>query len=330
MNYRTLGKTGLHVSELSMGCSCIGKTMYHRDDSGAIATLQKSLDAGINLYDTSPSYSAGDSERLIGDAFMGKRDQVILSSKVGVRGTSAVHFAKRYKHLLRPVRSLISPFMPFLQQFYVSQKRIDYSRDFLVASLEQSLKRLQTDYLDILLLHHPTSESLQHPEFINTFNELKNAGKIRHWGISADTLDIAMLSLDTPGIEVVQVDISIFSHRKPLEHFLAHAREKNVGIIARKVLQQGVLTGSKNQTKADMWVLDKEQLKAIKKKTEQLDFLVTNGRTLTQSALLFVRGLEDVATSLVGYSSLEHLRENLCAYDLPLLTEDENKKIYAL
>ena len=329
MNYRTLGKTGLRVSELGMGCSGIGRTMYRRDDSRAIATLQESLDAGVNFYDTAPGYSAGESERLIGKAFRGKRDQVIIISKAGVRGTPVGRFAKRYKHLLRPVHFLFSPFQAALPRFYQSQKRVDFSRHFIVGSLGKSLKRLQTDYLDVFLLHHPTPEALKRAEFCDTFIELKNAGKIRHWGISPDTLEQAMLCLEIPEVEVVQLDISMLS-RKPLEGFLACAQEKNVGVVARKVLEQGVLTGTKAQTKADRWITDKEWLKAMKEKADQLGFLATGGRTLAQSALLFIRGLEEVATAVVGYSSLEHLRENVSACALPLLNEDEYTKIRAL
>lgn len=329
MNYRILGKTGLRVSELGMGCSGIGRTMYRRDDSGAIATLRESLDAGVNFYDTAPGYSAGESERLIGEAFRGKRDQVIITSKAGVIGTPVGRFAKRYKHLLRPVHSLFRPFQAALPRLYQSQKRVDFSRDFIIGSLEKSLARLQTDYLDILLLHHPTPESLKQAEFCNTFLELRQAGKIRHWGISPDTLEQALLCLEVPGIEVIQLDVSLLS-REPLESFMGLAQESNVGVVARKVLAQGLLTGTHEQTKADRWATDKARLRQMKHKVGQLRSLESDERTLSQVALLFIRGLEEVATAAVGYSSLEHLRENLHAYSQPLLNEDELVKVRAL
>lgn len=329
MNYRTLGKTGLHVSELGMGCSGIGRTMYRRDDSGAIATLRESLDEGVNFYDTAPGYSAGESERLIGEAFRGKRDQVIITSKAGVIGTPVGRFAKRYKHLLRPVHSLFRPFQASLPRLYQSQKRVDFSREFIIGSLEKSLARLQTDYLDVFLLHHPTPESLKRAEFCNTFLELRQAGKIRHWGISPDTLEQALLSLEVPGVEVIQLDVSLLS-REPLESFMRLAQEKNVGVVARKVLEQGLLTGTHEQTKADRWVTDKDWLRETKEKAGQLGSLESDGRTLSQAALLFIRGLQEVATAVVGYSSLEHLRENVQAYSRPLLSEDDLAMIYSL
>ena len=329
MNYRTLGKTGLRVSELGMGCSGIGRTMYRRDDSGAIATLLESLDAGVNFYDTAPGYSAGESERLIGEAFKGRRDQVFIVSKVGVHVTPVGRFANRYKHLLRPVHYLFRPFQAALPKLYRSQRRVDFSKDFIVGSLEKSLKRLNTDYLDVFPLRHPTPTALKSAEFCDTFIALRNAGKIRHWGISADTLEQAMLCLEIPEVEVVQLEISLLS-REPLEGFLACAQEKNVGVIARKVLEQGVLTGTKAQTKADRWITDKAWLREMKKKTDQLRSLESGGRTLSQAALLFIRGMEEVATAVVGYSSLEHLRANLQAYSLPLLNADELRTIRAL
>lgn len=329
MNYRILGKTGLRVSELGMGCSGIGRTMHRRDDAGAVDTLRESLERGVNFFETAPGYSEGESERLIGEAFRGKRDQIIITSKVGVSNTLIGRFAKRYKHLLRPLRSLFNPRGTALTRLYQSQKRLDFSSDFIVASLDRSLARLKTDYLDILLLHHPTVDALGLPAFRDTFIDLKKAGKIRHWGVSADTLEQATMSLEIPDIEVVQLSISMLS-RKPLEAFLAHARKKNVGVVSRKVLEQGVLTGTKTQTKADWWTFDKAHLSKLKKHTEQLRFLGTDTRTLAQAALLFVRGLEEVATSVVGYSSVDHLHEIVAAYSLPLLTDEERSRISAL
>jgi aryl-alcohol dehydrogenase-like predicted oxidoreductase len=329
VNYRILGKTGLRVSELGMGCSGIGRTMHRRDDAGAVNTLRKSLERGVNFFDTAPGYSAGESERLIGEAFKGKRDQIIIASKVGVSDTLIGRIARRQKHLLRPLRSLFNPRRTVLRRLYQSQRRVDFSRDFVVASLDRSLARLETDYLDILLLHHPTVEALRLPAFRDTFIDLKKAGKLRHWGVSADTLEQAMMSLEIPDIEVVQLSISMLS-RKPLAAFLAHARKKNVGVVSRKVLEQGVLTGTKSQTKADWWTYDKAHLSRLKKYTEQLRFLETDTRTLTQTALLFVRGLEEVTTSVVGYSSVDHLHEIVAAYSLPLLTDEERSRIFSL
>jgi len=329
MNYRTLGKTGLRVSELGMGCSAIGRTMYRQDDSGAIATLRESLDAGVNCYDTAPGYSAGESERLIGEAFRGKRDQVVITSKAGVSQTPIGRFAKRHKHLLRPVHFLLRPFQAALPRLYKSQKSVDFSKDFIVASLEKSLRRLNTDYIDVFLLHHPTPEALKRAEFCDTFLLLKKAGKIRHWGVSADTVEQAMLCLNVPGIEVVQLEISLLT-REPLESFLARAQDKDVGVVAREVLEQGVLTDTKTQTKADRWITDKAWLSDMKDRANQLSFLATGKRTLAQAALLFIRNLKEVATAAVGYSSREHLHENLQAYSQPLLTQEDLMRIRAV
>ena len=329
MNYRTLGKTGLRVSELGMGCSGIGRTMYHRDDSGARATLLESLDAGVNFYDTAPGYSAGESERLIGEAFKGKRDQVIITSKAGVVGTPVGRFAKRYKHLLRPINYLFKPVQSLLPRLYQSQKRVNFSRAWIVGSLEKSLKRMKTDYLDILLLHHPTPDSLTQPMFCDTFLDLQKAGKILHWGISPDTLEQAMLCLDVPNIEVIQLDVSLFSDNL-MDSFLKRAKDKNIGIVARKVLEQGLLTGTNGQSKADRWATDREWLNTTKDRIQRLEFLETRERTMAQAALLYIRALEQVATAAVGYSTLEHFREDIRAYSLPLLSVDELKRVRAL
>jgi len=311
-----------------MGCSGIGRTLNRRNDAEAVATLVASLERGVNFYDTAPGYSAGESERLIGKAFEGKRDKIIIASKAGVRGTGIAHVAKRYKHLLRPLRSLLSP-GGRLPRFLETRRHVDFSTDFLVASVDASLKRLRTDYLDILLLHHPTTEALRSAAFSDTFIELKRVGKIRHWGVSADSLEQAMLSLEIPGIEVIQVAMSMLS-QEPMFTFFDHVRRRDVGIVARKILEQGVLTGRRTGTKADWWVADRERLMSLKMRVEQLGFLETDARTLTQSALLFMRGLDHVATSVVGYSSLDHLQEVAAAYDLPPLTDGELSRLRAV
>jgi aryl-alcohol dehydrogenase-like predicted oxidoreductase len=329
MNYRTLGKTGLRVSELGMGCSGIGRSLHRRDDAGALATLHASLEAGVNFFDTAPGYSAGDSEYLLGRAFRSCRDRVIITSKAGSGATLAGRLAKRYKHLLRPVRHLLRPLQPVLPVLYQSQKRVDFSRDFIVRSLEGSLRRMGTDYLDILLLHHPTRQVLVQADFCETFLELRQAGKIRHWGVSADTLDQAMLCLEIPGIEVIQLELSVVN-RAPLDGFLSRARERNIGIVARKVLEQGLLSATAYPTKADRWQPDRQRLRELKHKIEKLEFLVTGERTLRQVALLFIRSLPAVATAAVGYSSLEHLRENLGACFLPELSAAELSRIESI
>jgi aryl-alcohol dehydrogenase-like predicted oxidoreductase len=313
-----------------MGCSGIGRTLHRRDDAGAIATLKSSFEQGVNFFDTAPGYCAGDSERLIGEAFSGKREQVIITSKVGVRSTLVGRFVKRQKHLLRPLRSLLGPRKStLLSRIYQSQRRIDFSADFIVESLNESLTRLRTDYLDILLLHHPSVEVLRLPVFRDTFVELKKAGKIRYWGISADTLEQAMMSLEIPGVEVVQLNISMLS-RAPLETFLRRAASANVGVVARKVLEQGVLTGATTSAKADWWISDKAHLSSLRRRAAQLRSLQSERRTLTQAALLFIRGLDDVATSVVGYSSLDHLREIVAAYSMPQLSDEELARIYVI
>ncbi|MGD2113281.1 MAG: aldo/keto reductase [Gammaproteobacteria bacterium] len=317
MNYRDLGRTGLRVSELGMGCSGIGRTLYRRDDRESLATLLESLDRGVNLFDTAPGYSSGECERLIGTAFRGRRDQLVIASKAGTTATAIGRLAKRGKHLLRPVRHLLRPVQTRLPRLYLAQRRVDFSRDFITRSLEASLKRLQTDYLDLLFLHHPTDAVLEEAGFRETMLALKQAGKIRHWGVSADTPQQAMLCLAVPGIEVIQLDISLLSET-PLTAFLSRAREQNVGVVARKVLGQGLLAQAGGQTKADRWELDGQRLQERRRRAVQLASRQGGERSLLQAALLYVRGLEDVASAVVGYSTRRHLRENIEVYDRPL------------
>ena len=158
MKYRPLGKTGLTVSEIGFGAWGIGgrtsgTTSYgDTDDRTSLAALGRALDSGITFFDTSAAYGDGHSEALIGRAFGGCRDKVVIATKAG------------YESWDRPP---------------------DFSADAVVASTEKSLARLRSDYVDLLQLHNPTSEVLGDERLREALARLKAAGKIRAWGVSA-------------------------------------------------------------------------------------------------------------------------------------------------
>jgi aryl-alcohol dehydrogenase-like predicted oxidoreductase len=329
MIYRILGNTNLKVSVIGMGCSGIGKSLHHRNSRESLRTLSQAFELGINLFDTAPNYSSGESEILIGKAFKNVRDKIIISSKAGTTSTAIGKIAKKVKPYLNPVRNFLDPLKYTLPKIYKSQRRHDFSSNFIITTVEGSLKRLQTSYIDFLLLHHPTKEILETGEFCHVLELLKSQGKIRFYGISCDSLEHAFLGLKLPGVSVLQIELNLID-QEPVSELLPLAVEKNVGIIARLPLAKGLLSNHNSSTKAERWAYDKNKFLIRSKRAEELKFLNIKNRTLAQSALQFVIHQRGVSAALPGFSSIDHLEENLNSLSAPQLTTEELDKIYQL
>lgn len=329
MIYRTLGKTGLKISALGMGCSGIGKGLYNRNDEESLKTLFDAFESGINFFDTAPNYSNGDSERLIGRALKNKRDKIIISGKVGITFTTAGKLAKIIKPFLNPVKNILLPVKDNLPNLYRSQRRNNFSKEFIIKTVEESLKRLQTDYLDLLLLHHPTNQILDSGDFCEPFELLKTQGKIRAYGISCDSVEQAILSLKLPGISAIQIELNMLE-QVPITNVLPLAHKNNIGIIARLPLAKGLLTDKISDTKAEKWAFDKKLYGERKREADSLKFLIKENRTLAQAALQFLFSLKGLSVALAGFNNRKHLRENLKSLSAAQLTNKEIEKIYSL
>jgi len=217
VKYRPLGKTGLTVSEIGFGAWGIGgrtsgTTSYgETDDRTSLAALGRALDSGITFFDTSAAYGDGHSEALIGRAFGGCRDKVVIATKAG------------YESWDRPP---------------------DFSADAVVASTEKSLARLRSDYVDLLQLHNPTSEVLGDERLREALARLKAAGKIRAWGVSAKSPTEALEALTKFDAPVVQANFNMMDVRVIDSGLLAEAAKRGVGVIGRTPLCFGFLSGT--------------------------------------------------------------------------------------
>lgn len=217
MKHRPLGKTGLTVSEIGFGAWGIGgrtsgTTSYgDTDDRISLAALSRALDCGITFFDTSAAYGDGHSEALIGQAFAGRRDKVIVATKAG------------YESWGRPP---------------------DFSADAVVASTEKSLARLRSDYVDLLQLHNPSAEALGDDRLREALARLQAAGKIRAWGVSAKSPADALEALTKFGAPVVQANFNMMDVRAIDSGLLAEAAERGVGVIGRTPLCFGFLSGT--------------------------------------------------------------------------------------
>jgi len=317
METRTLGRTGIRVSHMGMGCSNVGRSLHGYSEAESLATLAESLERGVTFYDTAPGYTGGESERLIGAAFRGRRDRVVIASKVGVRRAGVTSFLKRFKHRLAPVAKLARPFYRVFPRIYRAERRIDYSPEFVTESVEGSLRRLATDHLDLLQLHYPTVETLGAGEFAETFERLKTQGKIRAAGASVATVTEAMACLDCPLIDVVQLPLSLVD-QDPIDDFLPRAAARGVGVIARTVFAQGLLLGDDPDSKAARWLPDGDVLARRRRiAARYFDPAESGASSGAETCLRFVRGLDGVSTMIPGYGSQAHLRANLRAFEKP-------------
>ena len=210
MNYRTLGRTGWKVSEVSFGAWAIGGAWGAVSDEEAVAALHKAVDSGVNCIDTADVYGNGRSERLIAQLRKSRKEEIIVATKAGRR-------------------------LP-------RQGVEGYTRQNLTGWVEDSLRNLATDTLDLLQLHCPPTEVYYRPEIFAVLDDLVMAGKIRYYGVSVERVEEALKAIEFPNVQTVQIIFNCFRQR-PAELFFPRAKQKEVGILARVPLASGLLTG---------------------------------------------------------------------------------------
>jgi len=329
MIYRTFGNTNLKVSAIGMGCSGIGKSLHHRNDKESLRTLCEAFASGINFFDTAPNSANVAIARLLSTALKSNRKNIVISSKAGITFSPVGKFAKRIKPFLNPVNEIFNPIKKNLPNLYRSQRRNNFSKEFIFKTVEGSLKRLQTDYLDLLLLHHPTNQVLESGDFCKPFELLKAQSKIRFYGVSCDSVEQAILSLKLPEISVIQIDINMLD-LEPIKSVLPLAVRNNIGVIARLPLAKGLLTNHDSNTKAEIWAYDREVFEERKMKAERLRFLVNENRTMAQTALQFLLKQNGISIALAGFSNRNHLSEIVETIYAQTLTDKELEEIYSL
>lgn len=214
METRTLGRTGLQVSVVGFGAMTIGGFFGPVDDKVSLQALHAAIDAGINFIDTSDAYGAGHSENLIGQFLKQRadRDHIILCTKGGNN--------------------------------MVTGKR-DFTPAYIEGCVEGSLKRLDVDAIDVYLLHNPTVENLQAEDSFEVLESFKQQGKIKHWGVSVNTIPECELAVSCGKPAVMQMEYNILEQAP--EAVFAQAHAAGVGVISRVPLKRGLLSGRFNE-----------------------------------------------------------------------------------
>ncbi len=307
MQYRPLGRTGLSVSAVSFGAWAIGGSWGTVDDEQSLRALHAAIDAGTNFIDTADVYGDGRSERLVARLRKERpRDAIAVATKAGRR-------------------------LP-------RQTPEGYSRENLTAWVDRSLRNLETDALDLLQLHCPHPDVYDRPEVFAVLDDLVQAGKVRHYGVSVETVDEASRALRHPGVKTVQIIFNMF-RLKPAESFFAEARRRGVGILARVPLASGLLTGKlradsafaaddHRQYNREGRAFDQgETFSGVPYETglaavELLRPLVPEGATLAQLALRWVLMFDAVSCAIPGAKTPEQARDNAAAAALPPLGDE--------
>ena len=307
MNYRELGRTGWKVSEVSFGAWAIGSAWGATDDRESIAALHRAIDLGVNFIDTADVYGDGHSERLIAQVLKARSETVRVATKAGRR--------------LNP---------------HVAD---GYTAENLARFVERSLQNLDTDALDLVQLHCPPTEVYYRPEVFGALDDLVQAGKIRHYGVSVEKVEEALKAIEYPNVKTVQIIFNMFRHR-PAELFFREAQARQVGILARVPLASGLLTGkmtretvfsasdhrqynrqggSFDRGETFSGVDYERGLEAV----EALRRLVPDGATLAQLALRWILMFDAVSCVIPGAKRPAQVQDNVGAADLPALSEKD-------
>jgi aryl-alcohol dehydrogenase-like predicted oxidoreductase len=321
MKFNAFGKTDLIVSEIGFGGSRIGGVFADKQGSREASTvLRKALGAGITFYDTADMYSQGESESLIGAAFHGCRQQVILATKGGYCLPARRNLIKRVKPLVRPIVQALGLKRARLPAGISGSLSQDFSPSHLTKALEGSLRRLRTDYVDLYQLHSPSPAVMRSAVFeeaLQTLEKLKGQGKLRYYGVATEVPADAPFCLSAPGISSVQLGFGLLDLEPLDDGTMAAAAARGLGIIARGCFGGGLLKDG----------LDGRELEAATPKWQRILAVRSLSRDAHRSALdvalQFCRGTAGVSVTLLGMRTEEHLRNNQLYFESERLSDQQ-------
>lgn len=286
MKRRKLGTSDLFVSEIGLGCMSLGT-----DFSKAQAVVEAALEEGINYFDTADLYDFGENEKIVGQALKNVREQVIIATKAGNRWTEAK-----------------------------DSWTWDPSKAHIKEAVKQSLKRLNTDYIDLYQLHGGTiADNID--ETIDAFEELKDEGYIKYYGISSIRPNVIREYAQKSSIASVMMQYSILD-RRPEEVALPLLHEKNISVVTRGTVAKGMLSDRMLEKATSKGYLDysyqelEEVLPSLKEK-------LASTRSLAEVAIQYNLAHPSVASVVAGASTPEQIRENARAASSASLSPEE-------
>ncbi|MFC2124351.1 aldo/keto reductase [Bacteroidota bacterium] len=300
MKYRNFGKTRLNVSEIGFGAWAIGAHWGIQSEKDSIAALHKGLDRGINFIDTAIGYGEGKSESIIGEVLKERNDdRIILATKI-------------------PPRPGPWPPSPYCK---IEDR---YPAKYIRERVEFSLKNLKRDYIDIMQLHTWTRAWNRNPVALDTLNELKKEGKIRHIGISTPEHDqnALILPMREKLIESVQLIFNIFE-QEPAADLLPVAEENGIGVIVRMAFDEGVLTGKykkdhvfpDNDFRSKYFAGDRVA-RAVTRVEKIKKDIANSGYSMPEAAVKFSLAHPAISTVITGIRNTKQAERNAAVSDL--------------
>jgi aryl-alcohol dehydrogenase-like predicted oxidoreductase len=322
MMKRKLGRSGIEVSAMGLGCWAIGGPNQRIDEEGnisqmgwgevdddeSIRAIHAALDLGISFIDTANNYGAGHSEEVVGKALKGRRDKVILATKFG-----SVFDANKKMHYDKGQDYIITP-------------------EFIREACEGSLRRLQTDYIDLYQFHWGTYDETRALDVRAVVEELVIEGKIRTFGWSTDQPHLAAIFAASDNCTAIQHRVNVLN---PANEMLALCDEHNLASINKSPLNAGVLTGKfhanyefeETDGRKDVdW--SSERIQTLLSKADKLrDILTSDGRTMAQGSLAWIWAHSNRTIPIPGFKNVKQATENAKAMEFGPLTQNQMDKI---
>lgn len=316
---RTLGKSKLGVSALGMGCWAIGgpwdwaqpgREPYpagwgNTDDDESMRAIHCALDLGVNFFDTAANYGAGHSEVVLGRALKGKRDKAVIATKFG--------------HIVNE-----------------KEKTVYGDADQIIKNVrtdvDNSLRRLQTDFIDIYQLHEGGYDPKRAPELQTVLEDLVSGGKIRWYGWSTDVVDSAHQFASGKHCTSIQFRLNAIYDNPKMREVCA---DFDLAGINKDPLNKGVLTGKfnssstfpENDIRSRENFSNPDVVKRLKIVDEIRDILTSDGRTMAQGALAYIWALDERMVPIPGFKSVKQVEENAGAMEFGPLTEAQVREI---
>jgi len=288
MNYQELGRSLLKISEIGFGCMSLSN-----DHAQNARLLNQAVEMGINFFDTADLYQKGFNEETVGKAFAGMRDRVIITTKVGNRWRAD---GSGFDWDPRP--------------------------EYILQSVEGSLRRLQTDYIDLYQLHGGTIDD-PIDDIINVFELLKKQGKIRHYGISSIRPNVIREYVKRSHIVSVMMQYSLLD-RRPEETCLPLLKENNIGVLARGPVAKGLLVDKPAEAFLNY---SSQQVSAVADTVRKIS---GKGRSAAQTAIRWVLHNAAIASAIVGIRTEQQLNDAVGAANSPLLSEAEVQQLQSV
>jgi aryl-alcohol dehydrogenase-like predicted oxidoreductase len=313
---RTLGRSGIKVSAVGMGCWAVGGPWWWSDgrtmgwskvdDAESIRAIHAALDMGVNFFDTAANYGAGHSERVLGQAVAGRRDEVVIATKFG--------------HIIN-------------EQTKIVDDDDDVLLDNVRQDCENSLRRLDTDYIDLYQLHAGSYDPHKAVAVRDLLEELVAEGKIRAYGWSTDHVDRARVFAQGQNCASIQFSLSMINDNPEMR---ALCEEFDLGSVNKKPLASGILTGKFTADStfpeddfrhAVLNFRDERPARLLRQVDALREVLTSDGRTLAQGALGWVWARSERAVPIPGFKTVAQVEENAGAMRFGVLGQEQVREV---